>query len=206
MGIALLRLSTWDWCHHKGHSAVHWSCNSPMAKTSPLKAHLLACSGLSTTSHGLNDRSSILLHCHVTTAELSPSADEDYEMRLKAPEKLLSSISSVRLFVCFRQTTVSKDRNELAQCTSPACSLLMAWLPSCFRYCLWLWRRNTTNRGALAKLFKKNAVLLYKHIVYLSLATHFGNHHFELHSYQSLKDAEYSVQVWKHCLQCRFGP
>lgn len=154
MGIALLRLSTWDWCHHKGHSAVHWSCNSPMAKTSPLKAHLLACSGLSTTSHGLNDRSSILLHCHVTTAELSPSADEDYEM-LKAPEKLLSSISWVRLLVCFRQTTVSKDRNELAQCTSPACSLLMAWLPSCFRYCLWLWRRNTTNRGALAKLFKK---------------------------------------------------
>lgn len=49
------------------------------------KVHSLA-SGLSTTSHGLNDKCSILLYCHVT-AKLSPSADEDCEMRLKALKK-----------------------------------------------------------------------------------------------------------------------
>lgn len=71
---------------------------------------------------------------HVMTTEWTPSADEDCEMQLKAPKNLLFSRSWV-IFFLLGQTTVSK--NELSQCTSsPVSTLLIAWLPSCFRYCL----------------------------------------------------------------------
>lgn len=88
---------------------------------------------------------------HVMTAKLSPSADEDCEMQLKALEKRLLSSSGVLLI---RLTTVSKDRNGLSHILHVFVDYLMALLPSCFRYCLKSWRRNTANRCALAMLLK----------------------------------------------------
>ncbi len=93
VGIALLRLSTWDWCHHKGHSAVHWSCNSPMTKTSQQRSTYWLVPGFQPHLMVLTTE----VPCYFT-AELSPFADEDYETQLKAPEKLLFSISRVHLY------------------------------------------------------------------------------------------------------------